>query len=116
LIFADALTRSWKQITKFRSASHAPATMVAEGANTAAESLTGSGGIGAFTSDTPPASAADVARAVAEVSRDKVEVSPRLGGDGAGNAPAFAGEAAEGLIPGLIRDERGVRLAPEIED
>jgi cyanophycin synthetase len=75
LVFADALVRSWKQITKFKPAG-APAPQSA----------------------LPP-------------------------------APVFAGEAAsaaEGVTPGegvapfslegLIRDERGVRLAPEAED
>jgi cyanophycin synthetase len=73
LIFADALVRSWKQITKFRpagtSAPSAPA----------------------------PAFATDA---------------------GLGAAPAKAGEPALPAfsLEGLIRDERGVRYAPEAED
>jgi cyanophycin synthetase len=75
LVFADALVRSWKQITKFRPA----------GASAA-----------------PPPVAAPVY---------------------AGNGPAGAdaGRADEAAAPafsleGLIRDERGVRYAPEAED
>jgi cyanophycin synthetase len=73
LIFADALVRSWKQITKFRPA-------------------------GASAPSTPaPAFATDV---------------------GFGAAPAKAGEPAPPAfsLEGLIRDERGVRYAPEAED
>jgi cyanophycin synthetase len=75
LIFADQLTRSWKQITKFRSASAAPAAAAA------------------------PATPA---------------LLSETGGDGGsrGNEAALAAFSLEGLI----RDERGVRLAPEAED
>jgi cyanophycin synthetase len=70
LIFADALTRSWKQITKFKpSAAPAPAAAV------------------------KPSPAA------------------------AGLATVRESAAAAAIdLEGLIRDERGVRLAPESED
>ncbi len=73
LIFADALVRSWKQITKFRPA-------------------------GASAPSVP---------------------APAFTGDGAGFTAAPAkGEppAAAFSLEGLIRDERGVRYAPEAED
>jgi cyanophycin synthetase len=76
LIFADALVRSWKQITKFKPA-----------------------GAPAIKSAAPPARPA-----IADGKGDlKIE-----------NAPPAA--YSEFNLDGLIRDERGVRLAPEIED
>src|ERR1700758_2975618 len=73
LIFADALVRSWKQITKFKSVGAAAAT---------------------------PAPRAP--RPMPEpVGADKIEV------------PAAS---ADFNMDGLIRDERGVRLAPESDD
>jgi cyanophycin synthetase len=72
LIFADALVRSWKQITKFKSISSVAAT---------------------------PAPRAP--RPIAEPAADKIEA--------AAMSPEFN-------MDGLIRDERGVRLAPESDD
>lgn len=77
LIFADALTRSWKQITKFRPAGAPPAAAAVE----------------ALAPTAPPRAAA------------------ARGSDGG----ADAGPQAFSL-EGLIRDERGVRFAPEGED
>jgi cyanophycin synthetase len=74
LVFADALVRSWKQVTKFRPAG-APAA--------------------------PPAPAPSF------VSHAET--------DGAGIADA-AGGVSTFSLEGLIRDERGVRFAPEAED
>jgi cyanophycin synthetase len=73
LIFADALVRSWKQITKFR-----------------------------------PAGAAEVQPAPSPPS---LPVTDRIG-EAARAEPAAAAFSLEGLI----RDERGVRFAPEAED
>jgi cyanophycin synthetase len=86
LIFADVLVRSWKQIIKFKPAS-------------AGETH-----------------AAMRAPAVSGASRD----GAHNGADGAA-AAAQAQKAAEAAPPaysleGLIRDERGVRYAPEAED
>jgi cyanophycin synthetase len=90
LIFADALVRSWKQITKFKAAG-----------------ATAAGGATAF------AAGNDGTFRGAE---SAVTASP---------SPAFAGEEvhrspdgrnAPLSLEGLIRDERGVRLAPEAED
>lgn len=72
LIFADALVRSWKQITKFKPAG-APLSNLA---SPAARPLTA-------TFDAPS---------------ESVSAEPEL------------------RLEGLIRDERGVRLAPESED
>jgi len=77
LIFADALVRSWKQITKFRPAGSAPARATSQ-----------------FVP--PPGEESFVAAAPA----------PRTVEPG----------AVEFSHEGLIRDERGVRVAPEIED
>ena len=70
LVFADALTRSWKQITKFR-----PAGATAPAARAAAP---------------PPTSLLQV--------------------ETAGEPQPFAS------LEGLLRDERGIRVAPEIDD
>jgi cyanophycin synthetase len=74
LIFADALVRSWKQITKFRPAGTAAAPQPAP--------------LPAFVSDT----AAERAPKIAEADTRPLN------------------------LEGLIRDERGVRVAPEVED
>jgi cyanophycin synthetase len=79
LIFADALVRSWKQITKFKP-------------------------VGAAA---PRASYAPAAAAAVE---EEGFVN------GASGPPVVAARAAEFSLEGLIRDERGVRMAPEVED
>jgi cyanophycin synthetase len=83
LIFADALARSWKQITKFKPAGSAPEPHAAA----------------AMAAPRIETSFAAAAAAVNEGTK----------GNGEARAPAFA-------LEGLIRDERGVRLAPETED
>jgi hypothetical protein len=121
LVFADALTRSWKQIIKFRSStSSASAGEVdrrsGEGARGAGE---GSGhGIGGFISATAPVPAGEVARSAGEgrTFAAAYAARPAAGPRDPGPVePSFAGEIARDLR-GLIRDERGVRLAPEAED
>ena len=99
LVFADALVRSWKQITKFRPAgvpaARAPGT--AEGAHD------GEGAKGA---------AQDFPGRAHTAGQVGARAGARAGegaGDGAGATPAFSFE-------GLVRDERGVRVAPEVED
>src|SRR5262249_38695828 len=74
LVFADALVRSWRQVTKFQPA-----------------------GVGAAA---PPPAPSFVSHAET---------------DGASVAEAAGGDSAFSL-EGLIRDERGVRFAPEAED
>jgi cyanophycin synthetase len=87
LIFADQLTRSWKQITKFKAAGAAPAA---------------------------PAAVA----AVAAAAPAPLLAARGLPGETAGDAGTRSLEAALATLSleGLIRDERGVRLAPEAED
>jgi cyanophycin synthetase len=75
LIFADQLTRSWKQITKFRPAGTAPTSPAAPA---------------------PPALLTEI--------------------HGGGGARGTEGPPAALSLEGLIRDERGVRIAPEAED
>jgi cyanophycin synthetase len=92
LVFADALVRSWKQITKFRPAGAAAPARAGESGGNEVESL-----------DTgrPASSLRPVAGARA--------------GEGIGEAAAPAPTPTLNL-EGLIRDERGVRFAPETED
>src|SRR5512137_905128 len=84
LVFADALVRSWKQITKFKPDGSIPL---------------------------PPAG---------EVGRRPGEGSSPLPIAGEVGRRPGEGDASSGESPynveGLIRDERGVRLAPEAED
>jgi len=74
LIFADALVRSWKQITKFRPAGAAPVSALVPTASAEHSTLAGA--------------------------QSRLSEGP---------APSFS-------LEGLIRDERGVRYAPEAED
>ncbi|MGH8254114.1 MAG: cyanophycin synthetase [Steroidobacteraceae bacterium] len=93
LIFADALVRSWKQITKFR-----PAGAPAPRASQFAASL----------ADDPAPGLAGAPSATA--------AAAHAPGGFASTARAGESHAAELGLEGLIRDERGVRLAPETED
>src|SRR5882672_3221824 len=81
LIFADALVRSWKQITKFKT-SGGPVPQLAPMPPTASESKGNGAGAGMHGGLDAPAPA---------------------------DAPAFN-------LEGLIRDERGIRMAPESDD
>jgi cyanophycin synthetase len=85
LIFADALARSWKQITKFKHSAGAPAPSL-----TAAPESTGNG------------------------------ASPGTQSDAGGQRDLDSANAAETgpdfNLEGLIRDERGIRMAPESDD
>jgi cyanophycin synthetase len=76
LIFADALARSWKQITKFKPAG---------------------------VSSAPAAAPKPLDR---EIIRKIAEGVPLVG----------EGPPTEFNLEGLIRDERGVRVAPDAED
>ncbi len=92
LIFADALVRSWKQITKFKPQ-----------------------GAAARAGESRPSAAApayDAARG-----GGNGQLATARPADGAGQA----GQPPEAPVPalsleGLIRDERGVRFAPDAED
>jgi len=98
LVFADALVRSWKQITKFKPDG-------AAGAEPSAEVV----------------AIADEGSLAAPAARTRMGASERR----PGNGPADAASDAAGIAPigepalnldGLIRDERGIRVAPETED
>ncbi len=82
LVFADALVRSWKQITKFKP------------------------------SGAPPTQAPSPPRAVASKGNGAGAGAHR----DLGAAPAAAEAAPAFNLEGLIRDERGIRMAPEIDD
>jgi cyanophycin synthetase len=92
LVFADSLVRSWKQITKFRSAGSPPPRASQFRGSLADEPATGATTLAA---GAPPASPSN---GFAQAMR-------------AGEAPPI-----DIGMEGLIRDERGVRLAPETED
>jgi cyanophycin synthetase len=90
LVFADALVRSWKQITKFRPAGSVATARAGDDAGDVAESL--------------------------ETGRPAASLRPAPGA-GAGEGAVETSAAAPTLnLEGLIRDERGVRFAPETED
>ncbi|MEP6883613.1 MAG: cyanophycin synthetase [Gammaproteobacteria bacterium] len=129
LIFADALVRSWKQITKFKpsgaaaaqtahinpaATARAPAPAVA-GVSTKVGVKSG----GAAANDNAPA-------APAAHGNSNGNGSARAGaGSGPGTGPRAqldsgvtiaAQPAPDFNLEGLIRDERGIRMAPESED
>ena len=118
LIFADALIRSWKQITKFRSAtSPAPNSALAIAGETApgAGEVSGIGGFMAVDGATPTPDIHDVTRTAHEAARKPPpRPAPAEPADVVGTHAA--GELTEQLMPGVIRDERGVWIAPETED
>jgi cyanophycin synthetase len=159
LVFADALIRSWKQITKFKSStSPASAGEVARSAGEGGGAGEGYSGIGGFMADGPapaltstsatypsatsraatspaatsPAAAGEVARSAGEGRARKPSPQPSPGRPAEGTGrnqrrpPAAdageeigtheAGDVTEQLMPGVIRDERGVWIAPETED
>jgi cyanophycin synthetase len=103
LIFADALARSWKQITKFKSSGTA-SSHVAQSAVTAASTpesispapLQSNGAHGAIG---PPAA-----------NGTNTGMRHYL------SAPTAAEPAATLGLEGIIRDERGIRMAPASDD
>jgi hypothetical protein len=127
LVFADALIRSWKQITKFKSA-----TSPASAGDSATSAAEGASGIGGFMADAPtsPAKAGEVARSAGEGLSNTTQPAPAKVALGARkpappppsppDSPPEAGDEAgagvEKLMPGVIRDERGVWIAREAED
>jgi cyanophycin synthetase len=88
LIFADALVRSWKQITKFK---------------TNDETQPGS------TAHSSPAPAPSPPTATESRGNGAGVLPHDLGAPPTAGAPAFN-------LEGLIRDERGIRVAPESDD
>jgi cyanophycin synthetase len=89
LIFADGLVRSWKQITKFKPSS--------------------------------AASTRPVSQSAAPTARPRAQVTEATGnGSGAslelGSSVTAQTAPLDFSLEGLIRDERGVRMAPESDD
>jgi cyanophycin synthetase len=130
LVFADALVRSWKQIIKFKPASAHPVEADVQvepwRPHSASAALAGDGAQIRVAPDKAATNAQDMP------GKGDRELAPaqnsRIGGFIEKPAPAptrvaepqddifiYAGEATKNL-PGVIRDERGVRLAPEVDD
>ena len=103
LIFADALARSWKQITKFKATGAAQTSSSLNMAHSSA--LSGASGPGGVSGRAPATNGGGATNTTGS--------QATFSGDG-----ASAGEAGPAAInlEGLIRDERGVRFAPEAED
>jgi cyanophycin synthetase len=116
LVFADALTRSWKQITKFRPVGAVPAAASGGGAgadeapSNAAKGF-GTARDGAARGGSAVAAGVGAAAAAFGSVRNVPADVPAGGEPGPGDAgrPSFS-------LEGLIRDERGVRFAPETDD
>jgi len=100
LIFADALARSWKQITKFKTVGSqaAPQGIASQSVMLQDSSLRG-------VAARETASGGPAATAHSQTAHSAAE---KWNGGG-GEQTAFS-------LEGLIRDERGVRFAPEAED
>jgi cyanophycin synthetase len=125
LIFADALIRSWKQIIKFRPVG-ASETMAGSAADTGASADEApASGIGGFIAGNSPVAVVDPTHG-GSLRRGREDFED-VRGRSRGRPPPHAAEAPEpvasheagqggALMPGLIRDERGVWLAPETED
>jgi cyanophycin synthetase len=95
LIFADALVRSWKQITKFKPSGAAPAHKAADLAPRAA-------------TPTPRAAGNAISSTNGNGATSGAQHDP---------GTALAAEPAPDFsLEGLIRDERGIRMAPDTED
>jgi cyanophycin synthetase len=88
LIFADALVRSWKQITKFKTGGEAEPGFDSRSA----------------VSPSPLAAASPKGNGASERAHGNV------------GAPAAPQAAPQFNLEGLIRDERGIRVAPESDD
>jgi cyanophycin synthetase len=100
LIFADALARSWKQITKFKTVGSQAAPQGIAAPSAAPQTLRG-------VAARETASGGATGTAYSETAHSAAE---RWNGGGG------SGEQAALSLEGLIRDERGVRFAPEAED
>jgi cyanophycin synthetase len=136
LIFADALTRSWKQVIRFKPHTEETSALATKGtgmeSHPAARASTPGSGIGGFITGAGAASVThgETARSASEayaapaVTAPAVKVGRHIEAHAAtahseavelGGVSVFAGESSRELT-GLVRDERGVRLAPETDD
>jgi cyanophycin synthetase len=121
LIFADALVRSWKQITKFKPAGAgasvtgtAQAATPAMGTAYAAAPVTGTAYAAAqFAASTGGPPSFNAARTESD---GNGQAQSRAPSSKAPSALSSEPATSEFSLEGLIRDERGVRVAPEAED
>ena len=104
LVFADALVRSWKQVTKFRMQGASYSSPAGEPA--------------AVPGDAASAGTSGLRGAMPDSLES--EVPPRARRPAPGELDRNPADAATDLaalnLDGLIRDERGVRFAPESDD
>jgi cyanophycin synthetase len=105
LVFADALTRSWKQVTKFKSAG---------GAAGAAGSLVACPLPAAAPAAAPGAPAEPATTIAAKAAASPAQRSP-AGGPTEDEGPALA-LPADLEAAGFVRDERGLRYVGEAAD
>ena len=117
LIFADALARSWKQITKFKPPSaHTPAGAHAPaGPHTPSAAHTSSAPRTSTSAGAAASAAAHFATGAGPATAHFSTSAPATNGP-AGSPLAGDNPPMDFNLEGLIRDERGVRLAPEAED
>jgi cyanophycin synthetase len=132
LIFADALARSWKQITKFKaspatgssaSAADVPATAnVTPAAAAPAPTARATAAPATAAPATVPAATSKVngngngADTPARPSPDGTNASARVKPQSPLAEPEAAAGARAFPLEGLIRDERGLRMAPASDD
>jgi hypothetical protein len=110
LIFADALVRSWKQITKFKPIGAAAPRSASPSASQFA-ALPSRSALSSSGNGTGAASAAAAAAAA------QTRPAHTAGHRDRDHGPATASESAPEFNPeGLIRDERGIRMAKESDD
>ena len=100
LIFADALARSWKQITKFKPGGAVPANVRADATAYAAVAPRRANGADGAHLATPAGGGAN----------DNTGVHRYL------SAPTPTEPVATLGLEGIIRDERGIRMAPASDD
>ena len=108
LIFADALTRSWKQITKFKPSG---ATAVQSASQSASQSAAQSAASSSRATLPSPGGGNGAASAAAAATKSVYSAANR--DLGAATSPA---SAPQFNLEGLIRDERGIRMAKESDD
>jgi len=107
LIFADALVRSWKQITKFKPIGAAAPRSASSSASQSASSSAASSSLSAL-----PSSGNGTGAASAAAAQTKSAYAAHRD-----QGAATASERFPDFNPeGLIRDERGIRMAKESDD
>jgi cyanophycin synthetase len=119
LIFADALVRSWKQITKFKATAAAPRASAAAATGSSATADRTPATVSRTPGATATSSAAKSASTGGSAASAKAVAPGAASGSGNGNGvhSGTGGEPDPGFnLEGLIRDERGIRLAPEMDD